>query len=296
MKSGICTVVAGLAVFVPALICGQDVPPSNPVDNSTSTSRPAIPFRGFNSYASLSGLATGSGSLLKLDSSVGYDLNRNFGIYAGVPFYFNSSFGEGPGGGTIRAVGMGDAYVGAEYYASPKYLKYSTGMTIGFPTGNMAKGFSPGTVTFDWTNRVRRHFGRFTPTVIAGVGNTVGVAVGSLPSSSLIDGSLATRGTFVHLEEGANFDLTRRFYIGGEGYQLLPLTHGSLAKGDQGATNAVSSIAADNGVNAWIGFRRDRLLSTEIGYSRSLTFGWNSVSFRVGLNVGRMLTRPVSSK
>ncbi len=274
-------VLAG-ALVVPGIVSAQNLA-SSAGESSSKPSKTDSTFHGFNSYASLSGIVTGTGSLLKLDSSVGYDFNRNFGVFAGLPLYLSNAYGD-PSIPSGHVAGLGDAYLGAEFYAFPSLFRYSSSVTIGLPTGSVAKGFSPGTVTADWTNTFRRRFGKLTPRVSAGLANTVGVAVGVIPTSQFVDNSLAAKGTFVHLEEGAEFDLSKRTYVGGEGYHIIPFSTRS-------ADINTDSITPDNGIDAWFGVLPHSYISTEIGYSRSATFALNSVSFRMGLNVGKMMCK-----
>lgn len=276
-------VILSLAICIPGIVAAQDLSTAL-ADTSPAAASEKPLFHGFNSYASLSGIVTGSGSLIKLDSSVGYDFNRNFGVFVGMPLYFSSTF-SGASSPSGHVAGLGDAYIGAEVFVFPKVFRYSSSVTVGLPTGSVAKGFSPGSVTADWTNSFRRSFGKFTPTVSAGVANTVGVAVGVIPSSRIVDGQLAAKGTFVHVEEGAEFDLRKSVYIGGEGYHIVPFASGTTGSQSGGG----DAITADNGIDAWVGFLPQAFLSTEIGYSRSVTFAQNSLSFRLGLNVGKMI-------
>src|SRR3954471_23749548 len=70
----------GVATIAPPYASAQTVSnafPTAPVRTSTMGV-----YRGFNAYESFRGLVTSSGALLKLDSSLGYDFNRNFGIFA----------------------------------------------------------------------------------------------------------------------------------------------------------------------------------------------------------------------
>ena len=277
------TVLFSLATFLTTTLCAQNASSGTAV-SSRNDSAQEDSFHGFNAYTSLTGLVTGSGSLFKLDSSVGYDFNRNFGVFAGAPVYLNNGFDGASSAGSVHVAGLGDAYIGAELYAFPKLFRYSTSVTVGLPTGNVGKGFSPGIVTADWSNHFRRSFGKLTPQFDVGIANTLGIAVGSLPSSGLVDGSLAATGAFVHLEEGAEFDLTPRIYVGAEGYHILPL-------GTHVSTNGDAVIVQENGLDTWLGFLPNRLFSTELGYSRSVTFALNSMSFRLGVNVGRLLSR-----
>jgi hypothetical protein len=275
-----------LVIFAGALIVTGLVSAQNPSSAAESSSQPSktdSTFQGFNSYASLSGIVTGTGSLMKLDSSVGYDFNRNFGVFVGMPLYLSNAYGDAstPSG---HIAGLGDAYIGAEFYAFPKLFRYNTSVTVGLPTGSVVKGFSPGSVTADWTNTFRRSFGKVTPRVSVGMANTVGVAVGIIPTSQFVDNSIASKGTFVHVEEGADFDLSKRTYAGGEGYHILPFsTHSADINTD--------GITPDNGIDAWFGFLPHPYVSTELGYSRSMTFALNTLSFRVGLNVGKIVSR-----
>lgn len=247
---------------------------------SSSGSSSTSQYRGFNAYESLRGIVTSSDSLLKLDSSVGYDFNRNFGIFAGIPVYLSNSFG---GGSNLQEHGIGDVYFGAEVYVPSHVVRYSTTVTVAAPTGNEQKGFSSGKATVDWTNRFRHSFGRLTPSFSAGVGNSLSIGLGTLPSSDLTNGALSTVGTAAHLREGAEFDLTRRVYVGAAGYQILPFGN------NQGNSANANPLVRETGVDTWFGFEPSRVVRMEIGYSRSTTFALNSLSFSMGFNVGRML-------
>ncbi len=47
--------------------------------------------KGLTSYVQFGGSSNSSGHVLKLDSAVGYNFNRHFGVDAGVPIYFVGS-------------------------------------------------------------------------------------------------------------------------------------------------------------------------------------------------------------
>jgi hypothetical protein len=279
-------VFAMLAVAGVSVVAAADSITPAAVGGTSSSLSEEPSMHGFNSYASFSGFVAGTGSLLKLDSSVGYDFNRNLGIYIGAPIYFSNSFGSGSG--STHLAGLGDAYAGAEVYMFPKLFEYSSSITVGLPTGNVSKGLGAGGITADWTNTFSRSFGKLTPSVSTGIANTVGVAFGSLPASEMAGTSLAARGTFVHFEEGANFDLTQRVYVGAEGYHIVPLSTGRSVNAAGSTGGTVTGILPENGVDVWLGFLPNAYMSTELGYSRSMTFAENSVSWRVGLNLRRM--------
>lgn len=253
-------------------------------------------FRGFNEYEEFQGAATSSESIFKLDSTLGYDFNRYAGVFVGVPLYFVHDFSANTG----RGSGAGDVYFGLDLHAPSEVVRYSTSFTVSAPTGSVSKGFSTGHRTLDWTNRLRKRFGRLTPFAIAGVSNTV-------PDTDLVTRTFTSLGNVVHLEEGADFDLTRHIYAGASGYQIFPFGNQEVFNRFNGTTIAKedspnrgpgsedqpsasgNDLTRENGFNAWLGFEPTRVLRIEAGYSRSITFQLNRASLNVGLNVGRML-------
>lgn len=257
-------------------------------------------FRGFNEYEEFQGVIGGTDSILKLDSTLGYDFNRYAGIFVGVPLYLvhESAVGSSPG---FTSNGAGDVYFGLDLYAPSRVVNYSTTLTISAPTGNIDKGFSTGHPTLDWSNRFRRRFRRVTPFAIVGLSNTV-------PDSDLVTRTFISLGNIAHFEEGADYDLSKRVYAGASAYHVLPFgnqqlfnrlndgtRNGSNAGEDRGSrshdqpSSVGNNLTRENGFDAWIGFEPTRVLRMELGYSRSVTFAVNRLSFNVGMNVGRLL-------
>lgn len=267
--------------------------------SSPRASRAVEDVRGFSEYETFQGVIGASDSILKLDSTLGYDFNRYAGIFVGVPLYFahESASGSSP---VFTANGMGDVHFGVDLYVPMRLLSYSTTVTASAPTGSMVKGFSTGHPTVDWTNRFHRRLRRLTPFVIAGVSNSV-------PDTDLVTRTFTSFGNVTHFEEGAEYELTRRLYAGGSAYHVLPFGTQSVLNrlsGDSGGNNAGpdqesrshdqpsaggSNLTREHGFDTWLGFEPTRVLRMEAGYSRSLTFALNRLSFNVGLNLGRML-------
>ena len=295
-----------------AFAIGQN-PATAPPGQSTDRHDNEAPsqIKGFNEYENFRGMINSSGSLFKLDSTLGYDFNRYFGVFTGVPLYFaNDSIGT-PGQTRVHDAGAGDAYFGVEAYAPSAIVNYSIALTVSAPTGSVSKGFSPGKATIDWNNRFRRRFGRFTPFVSAGVGNTV-------PDSELVTRDFISLGRVAHFEEGAEFQVARRVYLGSSAYQIVPFgkqevfnrfdtfvaRDGKEGPGDHeggpaanqpppgnsGQPSATGNdLTRERGFDGWLGFEPTRVLRMEFGYSRSVTFALNSFSFTLGLNVGKLL-------
>lgn len=290
-----------LSLFVAVFSCLALIPAraqntgSAAQDNGASAhTREHEAFKGFNAFEEFQGAATSSESIFKLDSSVGYDFNRYAEVFVGVPFYFvhdsASSSTSNLGG---RAAG--DVYFGLDIYAPTSVVNYSTSFTITAPTGNVSKGFSTGHRTVDWTNRLRKHFGHLAPFVSAGISNTV-------PDTDLVTRTFTSLGNIVHLEEGADYDLSRRVYAGADAYHILPFGNQQVVNREAGANAdrqgnragdlppaGGSDLTRENGFDMWLGFEPTRVLRIEAGYSRSVTFALNRLSFNVGLNLGRLL-------
>jgi len=246
-------------------------------------------YKGFNEYEEFQGAVTSAESVFKLDSTLGYDFNRYAGVFVGVPLYFVHDFSAN----SLSGSGAGDAYFGLDLYAPAEVVRYSTTFTVSAPTGNVSKGFSTGHRTLDWTNRLRKRFGRLTPFVIAGISNTV-------PDTDLVTRTFTSLGNVVHLEEGADFDLAKHVYAGASTYHILPFgnqevfnrfngTTGDNPGSDDQPSASGNDLTRENGFNTWLGFEPTRVLRIELGYSRSMTFELNRASVNVGLNVGRML-------
>jgi hypothetical protein len=300
-------------VFIAALGIGSPAFCQNPGNSSLgeNTDRQAdqsqSQIKGFNEYENFRGMVNSSGSLLKLDSTLGYDFNRYLGIFAGVPLYFANDSSGTPGQTRVHDAGAGDTYLGVEAYAPNGIVNYSTTLTVSAPTGSVSKGFSPGTPTIDWNNRVRLRFGRLTPFVAAGLGNTV-------PDSELVTRNFISLGRVAHFEEGAEFQVVHRVYLGGSAYQIVPFGNQQVFNrfgaavprdgkaheggpapaqpppGNTGEPSASGNdLTREHGLDAWVGFEPTRVLRLELGYSRSVTFALNSLSFNVGLNVGKLL-------
>jgi hypothetical protein len=283
---------------------GQNPAETGPGQNATHHANQASdPIKGFNAYENIRGMVNSSGTLFKLDSTVGYDFNQYLGVFTGLPLYFASDSSNTPGQTRMHDAGAGDAYFGVDAYVPNHFVNFGSTLTISAPTGSVSKGFSPGAATVDWNNRFRRTFNRLTPFVAAGVGNTV-------PDSELVTRDFISLGTVSHFEEGAEFQLAKPVYLGGSAFQIVPFgkqqvfnrfdtavprdDNGGQGKAAppppvSGSETTGNDLTREHGFDAWIGFEPARVVRLELGYSRSITFALNSFSFNVGLNVGRIL-------
>jgi hypothetical protein len=261
---------------------------------------------GFTEVETFQGAVGSSERLFKLDSTLGYDFNKHFGVYAGIPVYFTNFSSTSSTARAGTNLGLGNAYLGFVVRSPHKLWNFASFVTAAAPTGSVSKGYSSGRASMDWSNRLEGALLRLKPFVTAGLSNTV-------PDSALITRPFTSLGVVGHLEEGSTFTLVHHFSIGASFYQILPsgnqkvfskvVPASSRGVASAGAghgphsppvfkTSPVASgagLTRENGVGAWIDFEPNPFWRAEIGYSRSVTYDLNSLNFTLGLNIGRLL-------
>jgi hypothetical protein len=171
------------------------------------------------------------------------------------------------------------------------------------PAGDSKLGLSTGRATFDWTNHFDHSFNNLTPFFEAGLSNTVA-------DSQLFLRPFTSLGMNFHFQGGASYQVGRYFNVGASGYDIQPFGQQTLfskvAKGqvavpsrgkpfqnNQQVTGS-SDLAYDNGFSAWVGASPSPYLDMQLGYTRSIQYELNSVSFGIGVNVGRLYHRSAS--
>ena len=273
-----------------------------------SVSAQAVPTpefqKGFTGSEGFSGaLNSDDSKVFKLDTNVGYDFNKHFGIFGGMPFYIanlQSTVTQVNGNTTttmqdVTNNGIGNAYFGMAMHAPNDALDYSSTITLAAPTGSTSKGLSSGRANADWNNRLEHSFNRFSPFFEGGLSNSV-------PDSGLFTRPFTSLGLLTHLEEGADFEIVKHFSIGGSGYEIVPFGNQKIfsklvGKGqsgsgknkfDQTAEASGDGLTRENGFNAWIGFQPTPVWTVALGFTRSATFDLNSFAFNVTMNLGKL--------
>lgn len=262
------------------------------------------PQKGFTGSESFQGaLNSDDSKVFKLDTNVGYDFNKHFGISVGMPFYFANlqTMVTQVNGNTTTTTqdvtnnGLGNAYLGMAMRAPNDTLDYSSSITLAAPTGSTSKGFSSGRANADWTNRLEHSFDRLTPFFEGGLANSV-------PDSGLFTRPFTSLGLLTHLEEGGEIEVIKHFSVGGSGYEIVPFGNQKIfsklvGKGQSGsgknkfeqtAEASGDGLTRENGFNAWIGFQPTPVWSVQLGFTRSATFDLNSFAFNVSMNLGKL--------
>lgn len=273
---------------------------------ATAFAQKADQQKGFTEYETFQGTINSDSRLLKLDSTIGWDFNKNFSVFGGVPLYFTSVPASTTTTGNTTTTtassssnGLGNAYVGMAFRAPGKSLDYAGALTVYAPTGSAANGLSTGRAGVDFSNHFSHSFNKLTPFVEAGAANTV-------PDSQFTTRAFTSLGAIAHLEEGADYEIVKHTYLGVSGYQIVPFGNQKIVskldgkgQGGNAFDNAPqasgSSLTRENGFNTWVDYEPSRFWRAEIGFTRSTTFNLSSLAFNLRFNVGRMLRSKKSS-
>jgi hypothetical protein len=288
-----CLVIALLTANISLLAQGQTQPSPNSREQIDSE-------KGITWFETFQGTINSDSRIYKIDSNLGWDFNKHFGVFAGVPMYVANVPCSTTTNGTTTTTnasstnsGIGNAYLGFALKAPSPKLHYASAVTAYAPTGSVARGFSTGRVGVDWTNRFEHSFHRLTPFFEGGLSNTV-------PDSAFLARPFTSLGAISHLEEGAEYQLARHFYAGGSGYQIVPFGDQKVfsklsgkGKGknpfDASTVSTGNDLTRENGFNTWVGLEPSSIVRLEVGYTRSMTFDLSSFAFNLRMNVGKAL-------
>jgi hypothetical protein len=261
--------------------------------------------RGINVYETFQGSYSSSGSVFNLTNTVGYNFSRQFGMDITVPLYFvrppaNNGFAG-------SAAGFGNLSMDARLALESPVLNYSPTATITFPTGSTTKGFSTGSVTYDFDNRLEHDFDRVTPFFDADVGNSSNN--GNNRSRRGIQRPYVTLGKVAELMAGTDVHLTERVTLSVDAYDVWPwgpqtmfsqiVLPGVVGKG--GKHNRTFEIAqkqvgganlvTDDGADVSVAFSPTHSIDLTLAFDRSFHYALDTISFSVGFNISQILSR-----
>ena len=260
--------------------------------------------KGFTSYVQFAGTSNSDGQVYKLDPSVGYNFSGHFGMDVGIPVYFVRA--SSTTAGITSTNGIGNPYLDVRLKYLNPLLNFSSISTGYAPAGDSKKGLSTGRGTFDWTNHFDRSFSSLTPFAEVGIANTI-------TDSLLFERPFTTLGFNTHLQGGVKYGIWKVFSVGASGYDILPTGQQTVFSKVQGGssnpaspshksvflnnqqTTGTADIAHDDGFSTWIEAKPGSVLDMELGFTRSIQYDLNSVSFSLGLNLGRLYRKSTES-
>ena len=266
--------------------------------------------RGVIFYERFLGSTNTLGNVFRLDTTVGYSFNKHFSVDGGLPLFFVRPSGTATArAGVADTNGIGNAYLELRFVAPNPAINYSCALTGTAPTGDKSRGLSTGRATVDWTNRFDRSFSQLTPFGAIGFANTVS-------DTPLFVRPYTTLGFVTHLEGGAAYRVTRFLDVGAGAYAIVPAgqqtivselvtqststTAGSGKKnsgrgGNQGAFETTSvavgsaDLVRDHGFSVWGSTHLSKALTLQVGYTRSIHYALNTLSFGIGVNLGSVV-------
>lgn len=260
----------------------------------TGTSRAPNDDTGFASNVEFGGTHNADGMIYDFTGSVGYNFSTHFGMDVGVPIYFVRP--SSTTGGT-SSNGIGDPFADMHVKWLSPVVNFGSTLTGFAPAGDSKKGLSTGHGLYDWTNHVDHKFSNLTPFGEVGLSNTIA-------DSRLFLRPYRTFGFNTHFQLGANYDLWKIISVGASGYDIVPVgqqtvfsrvaggnaaaaSHGRVFATSQ-QTTGTADIAKDHGFSTWVDANPGPYVDMELAFTRSMVYDLNSVSFTIGVNVGRL--------
>ncbi|HKR31119.1 MAG TPA: hypothetical protein VJT08_11605 [Terriglobales bacterium] len=274
---------------------GQNTPPTQkPTEEA-----------GWTSSMNFDGSANSQERVLDLDSTVGYNFGKHWGVDLGVPFSFVSSStttttGTNSSKSTNALNSLGNVRTDLNFKTNGNVANYSSGITVAAPTGSTKKGVSTGRFNVGWNNHVEHAFDRLTPFVEAGFSN-------GLTDTKFFHRPYTTLGFVSQFTGGSTIDLGGNFSVGASLYDVLPsgsqkmfsklVSKGSTSTAGAGKNGRAYEIAAessgnasltrDNGGSIWGEFSPGAL-DLQIGYTHSVHLALSTVAFNFGINLGKL--------
>lgn len=267
----------------------------------TSQPSPLGQEKGPTLSAAFEGSSNTDGWVMDVNSTVGYNFGQHFGVDLGVPYYVIAAASSKPG--TSSNNGLGNPYVDLRWTFKNPTLNYNSNLNGAVPTADTKKGLSTGRVTFDWDNHFDHGFGRLTPFGDAGIANSVS-------DTRYFRRPFLSLGNLAHFEAGTEVDIKGPLSLSVSAYDVAPwgtqrvfsklVTRGSAGSGSakhgrvfesSAETVGGASLTRDDGFNAGLDLSPSPWLDLGLGYSHSVHYALDTVSFGITFNLSSMLRR-----
>ena len=259
-----------------------------PSESQTSTSEPksqevlsvpAIPglpstLHGWNAGLTISGIhdsVTGWATLAT--PGVGYSFNDVFSIDATIPIYIyrlaeSRSTHPKPDAKLVSQRGEpGDVVLGFHAQFIPHLFQYQLTGLVTAPSGDELYGLTTGRVTFDLSNHFERTFGRITPTLEVGGGDSTTLV------NRTVTKNYTSLGPLAHFQLGLSFELFRGMSFESDAYEQLPIGDQKVyGPSRNGKATVVTghNVTEDNGFTNALDIPVNNHFTLSGYYSRSL--------------------------
>ncbi|NYF81272.1 hypothetical protein [Granulicella arctica] len=212
---------------------------------------------------------------------IGYSFNGHFNVDATVPIYFYrlaeslSSKPKPDARLVVQRAELGDVVLGLHSAFSPKLTDYELTGLVAAPTGDEIYGLTSGRVTFDINNHFERSFGRITPSIEIGMGNS------STLANRLVTKNYTSLGPLAHFQVGLGTNLIHNISFESDAYEQLPVGDQKIyGPSRHGKATIVTghNITEDNGFTNSLDIPLDRHTTFTTYYSRSLRIHTDTVA------------------
>ena len=247
---------------------------------------PGLPFlHGFNAGITIAGIHDSVVGYSTLATpSIGYSFNDVFSVDATIPIYMyrlaeSLSPRPRPSQLLVNQRGeLGDVVMGFHAQFVPNLFLYQANFAVTAPTGDEAYGLTTGRCTFDLNNHFERTFGRLTPNLEVGVGDS------SYLVNREVNKNYTSLGPISHFQIGVGVELIRGVSFESDAYENLPIGDQKIyGPSRNGRATVVTghNVTEDNGFTNAIEIPLDRHTSLSTYYSRSLRLHIDSVAFGI---------------
>lgn len=264
---------------------------------------------GLNAGVTYSGVHSSSvGWYTVMTPAVSYTFSRRFSADGSTSIYFHRMV-ENTDAATAAKhplvddpMDPGDTLLGFHAFFEPGSLQDTITASLTAPTGNRAKGFGTGQVTYDFSNHLERYVKQLGLILDVGAGDSSGLFNDQVVKDYNSVGGLA------HFESGLVYWFPHRTYLEAVAYEQLPLgsqtVYSSVARGedlggrwranddDSGGdggggnsppsnppTTTATTVSEDNGFTTFLGIPLTRNIILNGYYNRSLRQRVDTVSF-----------------
>ncbi len=215
--------------------------------------------------------------------AAGHRFNNTFSAEASIPIYLyrlaDSRLPNPPRGATLveQQCELGDLVFSGHARFRSEHAHYQLTGSFSTPTGDETYGLSTGRVTFDLTSHAQRSFGRFTPTLTAGAGDSTTLA------NRLVTKTSTSLGPLAHFRAGVAIQLTPRISFEPEAIEQMPIGDQKTYMTSTEETRTTSvvtgrNVSERNGLNIVFDAVIDRHTIFSSYYSHSTRPGGDSIS------------------
>jgi hypothetical protein len=205
--------------------------------------------------------------------AVSYAINDTFSVDATIPIYFfrlaeSTKTHPKPNDLLVPQRGeLGDAILSFHGQFAPRLFLYEPTLSFTAPSGDEVYPLTTGRVTFDLNNHFERTFGRLTPTLEIGAGDSTTLI------NRQVNKTYTSLGPLAHFEVGCAVNLLRTVSFESDAYEQLPIgdqkIYSAYRKGHPVVVTGFN-VTEDNGFTNSLDIPLDRRTTFSSYYSRSL--------------------------